>query len=101
MTDKAKKIVDALRADCYEQGSCPDCAANEWCHGNATKPLDDYAADMIEALSAQFEAAVYDMRLTRHCDICKHHRANGGDCCGVSCCGYGRPGWEWRGVQEA
>ena len=55
MTDNAKKIVDALRAVCNEQDYCPDCAANEWCHGNATKPLDDDAADMIEALSAELE----------------------------------------------
>lgn len=56
-------------------------------------------ADLIESLSEQLDAAVRDMGMTAHCDICAHHRNNGGNCIGVSMCGQRRPRWQWRGVE--
>lgn len=57
-------------------------------------------ANLIESLSAQLDAAVRDMGMTAHCDICGHHRKNGGDCIGFSECGQHRPRWKWRGAEK-
>lgn len=93
MTEEARKLVNALREDA------------EWAHGNEWEtPITlgdnlDTAADLIESLSAQLDAAVRDMGMTAHCVICTHHIGNGGDCCGVSMCGQHRPRWQWRGME--
>lgn len=98
MTKEAKRIVAALRVVCDER-SCEGCPCSDWCYKRKVNCLDDDAANMIEYLSAQLDAAVRDMGMTAHCDICGHHRNNGGNCIGVSMCGEHRPRWQWRGVE--
>lgn len=57
MIEEAKLIVAALRTSCEENGSCPDCPVNYWCHEKNGVRLEDDAADIIESLSAQLEQA--------------------------------------------
>lgn len=55
MTEEAKRCVDALRTSCEENGSCPDCPVEFWCHSKNGVSLEDAAADLIESLSTQLE----------------------------------------------
>lgn len=55
MIEEAKLIVAALRTSCEENGSCPDCPVNYWCHAKNGDRLEEAAADLIESLSAQLE----------------------------------------------
>ena len=55
MTEEARLIVAALRTSCEENGSCPDCTINYWCHAKNGERLEDAAADIIESLTAQLE----------------------------------------------
>lgn len=55
MTEEAKLIVAALRTSCEENGSCPDCPVNYWCHAKNGVRIEDDAADLIESLSEQLE----------------------------------------------
>lgn len=55
MTEEAKLIVAALRTSCEENGSCPDCPVNYWCHAKNGVRIEDDAADLIESLSAENE----------------------------------------------
>ena len=98
MTEMAMRIVNALRVECGER-ICTACPCDDWCSGREVNCLDNDAADLIESRSAQLDAAVRDMGMTAHCDICGHHRKNGGDCIGFSECGQHRPRWKWRGAE--
>lgn len=72
MIEEAKQIVAALRTSCEENGSCPDCPVNYWCHAKNGDRLDDAAADIIESLLAQLEE-VENERDRRG----EHEKANG------------------------
>lgn len=98
MTDKAQKIIAALRTACGE--TCDDCPADEWCHGNGTRSLEDDAADLIESISVELEqvkrerdAAVADINMCCPCDVCTRsctsYKVNPYDECAE---------FEWRGV---
>lgn len=91
MTDEAKRCVEALR-DNINNGFLLVGGFNGSVHASEI-------IDLIESLSAQLDAAVRDMGMTAHCDICGHHRNNGGNCIGVSMCGEHRPRWQWRGAE--
>ena len=55
MIEEVKLIVAALRTSCEENGSCPDCPVNYWCHAKNGVRLEDAAADLIETLSKQLD----------------------------------------------
>ena len=105
MTEKAKRIVAALRVVCDER-SCEGCPCSDWCHKRKVNCLDDDAADLIESLSAQLEqvtrerdAAVKDMYHASSdggsfCDICvyKNNGCDEREARDIEC-------FEWRGVE--
>ena len=129
MTEEARLIVAALRTSCEENGSCPDCTINYWCHAKNGERLEDAAADIIESLTAQLEqvemerdglnimlaqaqamletrtnerdAAVEDMKIIRSCRQCKTWQEYFKDNGDVSPCEDCDmySNWQWRGVE--
>lgn len=112
MTDKAKRLVSALRARCAEQADCNTCPINEYCFHDGMRTMRNEAADLIESLAAELEqvkrerdAAVEDLKLW-FCFSCKNQLTP--FCQECSCNrvrlikGYlsGRNHYEWRGVKE-
>ncbi|MBR3924477.1 MAG: hypothetical protein IKJ45_15265, partial [Kiritimatiellae bacterium] len=55
MTDEAKRCVEALRVRCRERDSCTGCAKGDYCSYHGDEALHDFAADLIESLSAELE----------------------------------------------
>lgn len=98
MTEEVRKCVEILRY-CDESGGCCGGCPSGKTNGIPNCYSISHIADLIESLSAQLDAAVRDMGMTAHCDICGHHRKNGGDCIGFSECGQHRPRWKWRGAE--
>lgn len=98
-----KKIVQALR--CCAEGECKDCAMHEdkqRCQEN----LLDKAAEAIERLIAERDAALADLADARSCKTCKY-ACDTRDCsscksktCKCRECHLDKNAWEWRGAPE-
>lgn len=102
MTDK--NVREALR--CCAEGECKDCAMHEdkqRCQEN----LLDKAAEAIERLTAERDAALADLADARSCKTCKY-ACDTRDCsscksktCKCRECHLDKNAWEWRGLPEA
>ena len=92
MTEEAKLIVAALQTSCEENGSCPDCPVNYWCHAKNGVRLEDAAADLIESLSEQLEqvtrerdAAVNELVKLEYPIPCESDELGGSEYCEENC----------------
>ena len=103
MTDK--KIIQALRCGEDANGTpCPEPGEGEIvCYD----PLKLAAADLIERLSAEMDAALADLADARSCKTCKY-ACDTRDCsscksktCKCRECHLDKIAWEWRGLPEA
>lgn len=107
MTDKAKRIVEALRMCPVSGYSCNDCPVYT---PGITCQNELNAADLIESLSAELEqvkqerdAAVEDLRSAAYCGDCVNYTT----AIEVEPCkacfanrGFTKPNWQWRRVKE-
>lgn len=99
-----KEIVQALR--CCAEGECKDCAMHEdkqRCQEN----LLDKAAEAIERLTAERDAALADLADARSCKTCQY-ACDTRDCsscksktCKCRECHLDKNAWEWRGLPDA
>lgn len=55
MTDDAKRLINAIRAVCAEQGDCDNCPKRDYCYYGGDYALRNNAADLIESLAAELE----------------------------------------------
>lgn len=104
MTDK--EIIQALRLCSCESSTrnCPTCplSGNDDCVTDALS----VAADIIERLTAERDAALADLADARSCKICKY-ACDTRDCssckskiCKCRECHLDKNAWEWRGLPE-
>ena len=60
--------------------------------------LFDEAVAAGEKMKRERDAAVEELRRTFDCSLCIHSAS--GECDGWGRCGFNKPNWQWRGVQE-
>ena len=105
MTDKV--IIQALRLCSCETSTrnCPTCplSGNDDCVTDALRE----AADLIERLTAERDAALADLTDARSCKTCKY-ACDTRDCsscksktCKCRECHLDKNAWEWRGLPKA
>lgn len=102
----SEEIVKVLRY-CSTQ-DCIDCAAGKYFgYGDCLERLVACAADLIERLTAERNAALADLADARNCKTCKY-ACDTRDCsscksktCKCRECHLDKNAWEWRGLPEA
>ena len=104
-----KEIVLALRICSRRTGykGCGPCPLfdDKDCMGNVTAA----AADLIERLTAERDAAIADLKISSGCASCKYHCSDTTFCCDCTkkqnckcmSCSLGLTNWKWRGLPEA
>lgn len=102
MTDK--KVIQALRC-CRSGEPCTRCPLVR--NKNCVNVMHKRAADLIERLTAEKDAALADLADARSCKTCKY-ACDTRDCsscksktCKCRECHLDKNAWEWRGLPEA
>ena len=110
MTDK--EIIRALRicSRRTDAQTCTECLLfdsedSEDCMGDMMVG----AADLIERLTAERDAAIADLKISSGCASCKYHCSDTTFCCDCTkkqnckcmSCSLGLTNWKWRGAPEA
>lgn len=105
MTDK--EIIQALRLCGKIDGNCRECKL--WGNDRCVEHLAGAAADLIERLTAERDAAIADLKISSGCTSCKYHCSDTTFCCDCTkkqnckcmSCSLGLTNWKWRGLPEA
>ena len=100
-----KEIIQALRC-CKIGVPCEKCPVlgNKDC----VDKVNTAAADLIERLTAERDAAIADLKISAGCASCKYHCSDITFCCDCNkkqnckcmSCRLGLMNWEWRGLPE-
>ena len=102
MTDK--EIIQALRR-CQFGALCARCPAVSY--KNCMDETHKCAADLIERLTAERDAALADLADARSCKTCKYacDTRDCSNCKSKTCkcreCHIDKNAWQWRGLPEA
>ena len=96
-----KPIADAMRHCKYKttKAECKACAIHRICK-NYKGFIEDYAADVIEHLQKERDAAVADLKEVKSCETCKHMTEMDDDLC-IKCARSFGLKYEWRGLSLA
>lgn len=96
----AEKLIKALRGLAVNTGSlaCLGCGYEHRCALSGCAILRK-AADAMESLQAERDAALKDLRRLGDCDTCLHNKPEGYDGKPCTCCMRGEK-WQWRGLRK-
>ena len=104
MTDK--EIIRALRLCGKIDSNCRECKL--WGNDRCVEHLAGAAADLIERLTAERDAAIADLKISSGCASCKYHCSDTTFCCDCTkkqnckcmSCSLGLTNWKWCGLPE-
>lgn len=104
MTDK--EIIQALRLCGKIDSNCRECKL--WDNDRCVEHLAGAAADLIERLTAERDAAIADLKISSGCASCKYHCSDTTFCCDCTkkqnckcmSCSLGLTNWKWCGLPE-
>ena len=107
------ETIESLRC-CFGFGTCSECKAKSMteedplpCKLDCKDRLGLYAADLIERLTAERDAALADLADARSCKTCKYacDTRDCSSCKSKTCkcleCHLDKNAWEWRGLPGA
>ena len=106
------ETIESLRC-CFGFGTCSECKVKSMmeedplpCKLDCKDQLGLYAADLIERLTTERDAALADLADVRSCKTCKYacDTRDCSSCKSKTCkcleCHLDKNAWEWRGLPE-